>query len=71
MRIVAIVGSALIAAGLFLIVRPPTYTSDERVLKLGDIEARMQQEHHIPGWVGGMALGAGAVLLVTGLTRRS
>ena len=71
MRIVAIVGGVLIAAGLFLIVRPPAYTSDERVLKLGDIEARMQQEHRVPGWVGGIALGAGVVLLVTGLTKRS
>jgi drug/metabolite transporter (DMT)-like permease len=66
-----IVGAILIAAGLFLIVRPPSYTSEERVLKLGDIEARMQQERRVPVWVGGIALGAGVVLLVTGLTKRS
>ncbi len=71
MRIMPIVAGALIAAGLFLIVRPPVYTSDERVLKLGDIEARMQQDHRLPGWVGGMVLGAGVVLLVTGLSKRS
>lgn len=71
MRTMPIVGAILIAAGLFLIVRPPSYTSEERVLKLGDIEARMQQERRVPAWVGGIALGAGVVLLVTGLTKRS
>ena len=71
MRIMPIVGAVLIAAGLLLIARPPSYTSEERVLKLGDIEARMQQERHVPGWVGGIAVGAGLVLLVTGFTKRS
>jgi hypothetical protein len=71
MRVMPVVGAVLIGAGLFLIVRPPSYTSEERVLKLGDIEARMQTEHPVPGWVGGVVLGAGIVLLFTGLTRRS
>jgi hypothetical protein len=70
MRTMPVVGAVLIAAGLFLIVRPPRYTSEERVLKLGDIEARMQQERRVPGWVGGVVLGAGLVLLVTGLAKR-
>jgi hypothetical protein len=70
MRVLPIVGAALIGAGLLFIVRPPSYTSEERVLKLGDIEARVQKEHPVPGWVGGILVGAGFVLLVTGLTRR-
>jgi len=70
MRIMSIVGTLLVGVGLFLIVRPPSYTSEERVMKLGDIEARMQREHPVPGWVGGIAVGAGIVLLVTGLRRR-
>jgi hypothetical protein len=39
------------------------------VVKLGDIEAKMQQQHTVPGWVGGLALGAGAVLVVFGLRK--
>jgi hypothetical protein len=38
-------------------------------LKLGDIEAKVQQQHAVPGWVGGLALGAGAVLIVFGLKK--
>jgi hypothetical protein len=70
MRIIPVVAALLVAAGLWLIVRPPSYTSEEQVLKLGDIEARVQREHPLPGWVGGALLGGGIVLLVTGLTRR-
>lgn len=70
MRVLQIAAVVLILAGVWIIVRPPSYSQDERVFKLGDIEAKMRQEHTVPGWVGGIALGAGAVLLGLGLTRR-
>jgi drug/metabolite transporter (DMT)-like permease len=70
MRALQISGAVLIVVGLWMIVRPPSYSSEENVFKLGDIEAKMQQEHRIPGWIGGMALGAGVVLVVAGLKRR-
>lgn len=71
MRASLIAGAVLIAAGLFLILRPPHYASEQSVLKLGNLEARMQQERTLPGWVGGAVLGAGIVLLGAGLVRRS
>jgi hypothetical protein len=70
MRLLPLVAVVLIGAGLWGILRPPSYTSEERLLKLGDIEARVQREHPLPGWIGGLLLGGGIVLLVTGLTRR-
>ena len=70
MRALPISGVVLIAIGLWLIIRPPSYSSEESVIKLGDIEAKMQREHSVPGWVGGIALGAGLVLVVVGLKRR-
>jgi drug/metabolite transporter (DMT)-like permease len=71
MRASLIVGLVLIAAGVFLILRPPQYSSQQSVFKLGDLEAKMQQEHALPGWVGGVVLGAGIVLLGAGLVKRS
>jgi drug/metabolite transporter (DMT)-like permease len=71
MKASLIVGLVLIAAGVFLILRPPHYSSEQSVFKLGDIEARFQQERTLPGWVGGAVLGAGIVLLGTGLLKRS
>jgi hypothetical protein len=71
MRSLWISGLVLIAAGLYLILRPPHYMGDQSVFKFGRIEATMQQERKLPGWVGGTALGAGLVLLGFGLFRRT
>ena len=70
MRVLQIVGAILIAAGLFMIVKPPSYSREESVFKLGELEAKVQQQHKVPGWVGGVALGAGLVLVVMGLRRK-
>lgn len=66
MRILQIVGALLIAGGLFVLIKTPTYSSDKSVFKIGDVEARVSQEHAIPPWLGGAALAAGAVLIVVG-----
>ena len=71
MRASLISGVILVAAGLLLIIKPPSYSHEERVFKLGDIEAKMQDERTIPGWVGGVLLGAGGVLVILGLQRPS
>jgi hypothetical protein len=70
MRALLISGAVLIVAGLWMIARPPSYSREESVFKLGDIEAKMRQEHRVPAWVGGMALGAGLVLFAAGMKRR-
>ena len=69
-RVLQIAGAILIAAGLFIIIRPPSYSREESVFKLGELEAKIQQQHSVPGWVGGTALGAGLVLVVLGLKKR-
>jgi len=71
MKASLIAGLVLIAAGVFLILRPPHYSSEQSVLKIGDLEAKVQQDRTLPGWVGGAVLGAGVVLLGAGLLRRS
>jgi hypothetical protein len=70
MRALQISGAILIALGLWIIIRPPSYSREESVFKLGDVEAKMQHQHEVPGWVGGLALGAGLVLVVVGFGRR-
>jgi hypothetical protein len=70
MRALQFSGAFLIVVGLWMIVRPPSYSSEDNVFRLGDIEARMRQEHRVPGWVGGIALGAGVVLFAAGMKRR-
>jgi hypothetical protein len=69
MRILQIVGALLIAGGLFVLIKAPTYSSDKSVFKIGDVEARVAQEHAIPPWLGGAALAAGVVLVVVGVRK--
>jgi hypothetical protein len=69
MRILQIVGVILIAAGLFVFIKSPSYSSEKSMFKIGDVEARVSQEHPVPPWVGGAALAAGVVLLVAGVRK--
>jgi len=69
MRAMQISGLVLIVLGLWIIIRPPSYLHDETVLKFGDVEAKMQQQRTIPGWAGGVALGAGLVLVIAGFRK--
>lgn len=71
MKASLIAGLVLIAAGVFLILRPPHYASEQSVFKFGNLEAKMQQDRTLPEWVGGVVLGAGIVLLGAGLVKRS
>jgi hypothetical protein len=66
MRVVQIVGAILIAGGLFVLIKSPSYTSEKSVFKVGDVEAKVSQDHAIPPWIGGAAVAAGIVLIVVG-----
>jgi hypothetical protein len=70
MRALQIIGALLIAGGLFILIRAPSYSSEKSVLKVAGLEAKVNEQHEIPGWVGGAALAAGVVLLVAGFRKR-
>jgi drug/metabolite transporter (DMT)-like permease len=70
MRAVQIIGAILIAAGLYILIKSPTYSSDKSLFKIGDVEAKVQQSHDIPPWAGGVAVAAGVVLVVVGVRKR-
>jgi drug/metabolite transporter (DMT)-like permease len=69
MRIVQILGAILVAAGLFVLIKAPSYSSEKSVFKIGDVEAKVAHEQPISPWVGGVALAAGVVLIVAGVRR--
>ncbi len=70
MRALQVIGALLIAGGLFILIRAPSYSSEKSVLKVAGLEAKVNEQHEIPGWVGGAALAAGVVLVVVGLRKR-
>jgi len=69
MRVVQILGALLIAAGLYVLIKAPTYSSEQSVFKVGDVEAKVQRQHDIPPWLGGAALAAGVVLVLVGVKK--
>ncbi len=66
MRALQILGAILILGGLFVLVKSPSYSSEKSLLKVGDVEAKISQQHAIPPWAGGGAMLAGVVLIVIG-----
>lgn len=70
MRSALIAGVILTLAGAFVVFKGVSYTREESVIKFGSLEAKMQQKHRVPEWIGGVALGAGLVLVITALRKR-
>jgi hypothetical protein len=66
MRALQIVGALLIAGGLYILIRSPSYSSEKSVLKVAGLEAKVNEEREIPGWVGAAVLAGGVVLIVVG-----
>ena len=65
-----IAGVVLALVGAFVVFKGVSYTREESVIKFGSLEAKMQQKHRVPEWIGGVALGAGLVLVIAGLRKR-
>lgn len=70
MRVSLIAGLVLAALGAFVVFKGVSYTKEESVFKFGALEAKMQQKNRVPEWIGGVALGAGLVLVLAGLKKR-
>jgi hypothetical protein len=66
MRVLQILGALLILGGFFILIKAPAYSSEKSVFKIGDVEAKVSQQHAIPPWLGGAAIAAGVILIVTG-----
>ena len=63
MRPIVAIGIALILVGLFVVLQDVSYTSERRVMKIGDAEATVEERHTIPPWLGISAIVGGIVLL--------
>jgi len=70
MRVTLIAGVVLAALGAFVVFKGVSYTKEESVFKFGGLEAKMQQKNRVPEWIGGVALGAGLVLVLVGMKKR-
>jgi hypothetical protein len=71
MRPLSLLGVLLLAIGAFIVFRGLTYKSQDEVLRVGDVEASVEERRAVPTWVGGAAIVAGIVMLAAGMKRRA
>jgi uncharacterized membrane protein len=69
MRLI-LLGIILIALGAYLILEGVSFTSQRSVLRVGDVEASLEEKQPVPGWVGGVVVVAGLALVVAGGRRK-
>ena len=70
MRPQVIVGILLAVLGAFVLLRGVTYGSSRSVMRVGDLQASVEEQRAIPTWVGGVAVVGGLILVGTGVRRR-
>ena len=66
MRSTTLGGIALLLIGGFIAFRGLSYRSDRSVLKIGDLEAKVEERKAIPAWVGGILIVGGIAMLIAG-----
>jgi hypothetical protein len=71
MRLGVILGVILVALGAWAATGNATYKTKRDVVTVGDFKASVQEEHTVPPWVGYLGIGAGIVVLMTTVRRRS
>lgn len=65
-----ILGIVLAGLGAFVLLRGLTFGSQRSVMRVGDIQASVEERRAVPPWVGGVALVGGLVMVGAGLRRR-
>jgi hypothetical protein len=65
-----IVGIVLAGLGAFILLRGLTYGSSRSVMRMGDLQASVEERRTVPPWVGGVAIVGGLILVGTSLRRR-
>lgn len=65
-----IVGVVLAGLGAFILIQGLTYGSSRSVMRVGDLQASVEERRAVPTWVGGVAVVGGLILVGAGVRRR-
>ncbi len=65
-----IVGIALACLGAFILIRGLNYGTQRSVMRVGDLQASVEEQRAVPSWVGGVAILGGLLLVGVGLRRQ-
>jgi hypothetical protein len=71
MKPLVLIGILVAAIGGFILVRGLTYAKDRSVLKIGGLEASVEERRSIPAWVGVVGVVGGLILIAAGAGKRN
>jgi len=70
MRLGTVIGAVLLIVGAFIGLRGLNYSTHRSVVKIGEFEAKVEEQRTVPVWVGGAIFFAGLGLIGYSLSRR-
>ena len=70
MRLGTVIGAVLLVVGAFIGLRGLNYSTQRSVVKIGEFEAKVEEQRTVPLWVGGVIFLAGLGLIGYSLSRR-
>jgi hypothetical protein len=70
MRAVRISLIVVLVMGLWITMRSSSYSREENVTRLADLEATIQEQGSVLGWAQAIAVGGSLVLVLVGLRKR-
>lgn len=70
MKALILAGIVVAAAGVFVLTRGVSYPSHRSMMRIGELQASVREEHAVPKWVGVAAIAGGALLIGAGLRTR-
>lgn len=71
MRALMLIGILLVGVGGYVVFKGMSYRSEKTVVKVGEFEAKVEQQRSIPAWAGGLAIVGGVALVVAGARKRT
>ena len=66
MRPNILIGIVLVVIGAFLFYRGGSFTTQKKVLEVGDVKVTAPDEHSVPNWIAPVAVIAGFGLIIFG-----
>src|SRR5512135_2690991 len=64
-------GIVVAALGALVLTRGISYPAHRSTMRVGDLQASVQEERAVPGWLGVVAVAGGALMIGAGLRRRN